>query len=44
VAEWIEDAHSLERLCNLGIELGQGFYLHRPQPLDDLKTAPDAAK
>lgn len=38
VAEWIEDAHSLERLRGLGVELGQGFYLHRPQPLEDLKT------
>lgn len=38
VAEWIEDENSMERIRDLGVELGQGFYLHRPQPLEELQS------
>jgi diguanylate cyclase (GGDEF)-like protein/PAS domain S-box-containing protein len=36
VAEGIETPAQLERLKALGCELGQGFHLHRPMPLQDL--------
>ncbi|TJY61877.1 EAL domain-containing protein [Sinimarinibacterium sp. CAU 1509] len=32
VAECVEDAASLERLRELGVDFAQGFYLHRPEP------------
>ncbi|MHB2267678.1 EAL domain-containing protein [Aliihoeflea sp. PC F10.4] len=34
VAEKIEDEQTLELLAELGIEYGQGFFLHRPEPLE----------
>ncbi|SPJ33179.1 EAL domain-containing protein [Kushneria phyllosphaerae] len=36
VAEFIEDGASAERLVKMGIDYGQGYYLHRPMPLDRL--------
>jgi EAL domain-containing protein (putative c-di-GMP-specific phosphodiesterase class I) len=34
VAEFVERADVLPQLRQLGIDYGQGFLLHRPQPLD----------
>ncbi|HEY9057289.1 MAG TPA: EAL domain-containing protein [Aurantimonas sp.] len=39
VAERIEDAESVSILRSLGIGYGQGFFFHRPQPLDQLLRA-----
>ncbi|MBW3567242.1 MAG: EAL domain-containing protein [Proteobacteria bacterium] len=36
VAEWVEEAHALERLRELGVHYAQGYFLHRPQPLETL--------
>jgi diguanylate cyclase (GGDEF)-like protein/PAS domain S-box-containing protein len=36
VAEKIEDEKTLALLSELGIEYGQGFHLHRPEPLADI--------
>ena len=36
VAEFVERADVLPQLRQLGIDYGQGFLLHRPQPLDAL--------
>ena len=36
VAEFVERADVLPQLRQLGIDYGQGFLLHRPQPLDTL--------
>jgi diguanylate cyclase (GGDEF)-like protein len=36
VAEGIEDPHTLERLRELGCELGQGFHISHPLPLAEL--------
>jgi diguanylate cyclase (GGDEF)-like protein/PAS domain S-box-containing protein len=33
IAEWIEDESTLEALRELGIDYGQGFLLHRPEPI-----------
>jgi EAL domain-containing protein (putative c-di-GMP-specific phosphodiesterase class I) len=33
VAEWVENADILEKLRELGVDYGQGFYLGRPLPL-----------
>lgn len=41
IAEWVEDAESLDMLQRLGVELAQGFYLHRPQPLEQLLRLPE---
>ena len=35
VAEWIEDEATLTALKEIGVGYGQGFYLHRPEPVDD---------
>jgi EAL domain-containing protein (putative c-di-GMP-specific phosphodiesterase class I) len=32
VAEWVENAESLERVRALGVNYAQGFHLHRPEP------------
>lgn len=34
VAEWIEDAQLMEELQSLGVTLGQGFSVGRPEPLE----------
>jgi EAL domain-containing protein (putative c-di-GMP-specific phosphodiesterase class I) len=39
VAEKIEDDGTLALLAGLGIKYGQGFFLHRPEPLDDIVTS-----
>lgn len=33
IAEWIEDEATLEALKELGVDYGQGFLLHRPEPM-----------
>lgn len=38
VAEGIETAAELATLKSLGVTYGQGFYLHRPMPLDELQA------
>ncbi|MGB1582546.1 MAG: EAL domain-containing protein [Solirubrobacterales bacterium] len=36
VAEGIETREELETLCDLGVHYGQGYYLARPAPLEEL--------
>ncbi|ART62524.1 hypothetical protein B9H00_05225 [Kushneria marisflavi] len=36
VAEFIEDSASVEKLVKMGVNYGQGYYLHRPMPLEKL--------
>lgn len=36
VAEWVEDEDTRCQLCEIGVELGQGFHLGRPKPLSAL--------
>jgi diguanylate cyclase (GGDEF)-like protein/PAS domain S-box-containing protein len=36
VAEWIETPEVAAMLVELGVDYGQGFLLHRPEPLDDI--------
>jgi len=35
IAEWVEDAATLETLCQLGVDFGQGYFLGMPKPLYD---------
>jgi diguanylate cyclase (GGDEF)-like protein/PAS domain S-box-containing protein len=35
IAEWIEDGRTVERLREIGVDLGQGWHLSRPVPLAD---------
>ena len=39
VAEWIEDEATLMALKEIGVDYGQGFFLHRPEALDSQATA-----
>lgn len=34
VAEWIETEEQLCRIRDMGVDYGQGFLIHRPEPLD----------
>ena len=34
IAEYVEDAETLEAVRNLGVDYGQGFGIARPQPLE----------
>lgn len=34
VAEWVETSEVMNHLKRLGIGYAQGFYLHRPEPID----------
>jgi diguanylate cyclase (GGDEF)-like protein/PAS domain S-box-containing protein len=36
IAEMIEDEETVKVLNEMGVEYGQGFYLHRPEPLEDI--------
>jgi PAS domain S-box-containing protein len=36
VAEGIEEERHIEILCNLGCKVGQGFYFHKPMPLQEI--------
>ncbi len=36
VAERIENQETLDMLVEMGVEYGQGFFLHRPEPLEDI--------
>jgi diguanylate cyclase (GGDEF)-like protein/PAS domain S-box-containing protein len=38
VAEGIEDAATLERLKQIGVDYGQGFHIHRPEPVLAVRT------
>jgi diguanylate cyclase (GGDEF)-like protein/PAS domain S-box-containing protein len=40
VAEFVSDAGTLERVRELGVDLGQGFHISRPFPLSQLGAAP----
>jgi EAL domain-containing protein (putative c-di-GMP-specific phosphodiesterase class I) len=42
VAEGIERADQLERLLELGCELGQGFYFSKPLPAEDIEELLEA--
>lgn len=46
IGEGIETAAQLEQLTALGCDLGQGFYLGRPAPVEDLKprSLPDGRR
>ena len=33
VAEWVDSARTIEILRELGVDYGQGFALHRPEPV-----------
>jgi len=39
VAEWVEDEETRCQLCEIGVELGQGFHLGRPRPLAELLSS-----
>ncbi|MEW5823608.1 MAG: EAL domain-containing protein [Pseudomonadota bacterium] len=39
VAEWVEDADTLERLRGIGVTHVQGWLVHRPEPLDAMLDA-----
>jgi diguanylate cyclase (GGDEF)-like protein/PAS domain S-box-containing protein len=44
VAEGIEDAATLERLREIGVDYGQGFHIQRPQPVEEaVLRSPDVA-
>jgi diguanylate cyclase (GGDEF)-like protein len=34
IAEWVEDEETMERLRVLGVRYAQGFFVHRPEPLN----------
>ncbi len=36
VAERIENQQTFDMLVEMGVEFGQGFFLHRPEPLDQI--------
>ncbi len=40
IGEGIETAEQLDHLVALGCDLGQGFYLGRPDPSEDLRASP----
>ncbi|MBV8933668.1 MAG: EAL domain-containing protein, partial [Kutzneria sp.] len=40
VAEWVERPAQVETLSKLGVSVGQGFHLGRPQPLRTVLAAP----
>ncbi len=42
VAEGIEDPEQLDTLNDIGVTMGQGFYLARPAPADTVYTKPTA--
>lgn len=39
VAEWVEDAETLELLISLGVDYGQGYFFGAPGPLDEVEPA-----
>ncbi|MCL2346287.1 MAG: EAL domain-containing protein [Desulfobulbus sp.] len=43
VAEFVTSQAVLDTVRDLGVDYGQGFHLHRPQPLADLPDASSAA-
>ncbi|MGC9456519.1 MAG: EAL domain-containing protein [Halothiobacillaceae bacterium] len=42
IAEWVEDDKTCRTLLGLGVTHGQGYFLHRPEPLRDLLEALEA--
>jgi diguanylate cyclase (GGDEF)-like protein len=43
VAEWVERPAQVEMLSKLGVSVGQGFHLGKPQPLRSVLKSPDGA-
>lgn len=43
IAEWVEDEETMERLRVLGVRFAQGYFVHRPAPLDDAMLAKHSA-
>lgn len=43
IAEWVEDAETMDRLRALGVRYAQGFYVDRPSPLGAPGTPPEEA-
>ena len=39
IAEYVDNEHVVELLTEMGVDYGQGFYLGKPQPLDDFIKA-----
>jgi len=35
IAEWVETESTYDLLCQLEIDFAQGFYVHRPEPIDE---------
>lgn len=44
IAEYVDNEHVVELLTEMGIDYGQGFYLGKPQPLEDFVNADNLAK
>jgi len=36
IAEFVEDAETLEMLRSIGVDCAQGFHIGRPTPLDEV--------
>ncbi|MBA3696728.1 MAG: EAL domain-containing protein, partial [Methylotenera sp.] len=43
VAEYVDKAPVLERVKNLGITYAQGFFVHKPEPIECLLGVPQAS-
>ena len=44
VAEFVEDERILTEIQQLGSDFGQGFGIHRPEPLDNMVTLTTAIR
>lgn len=44
IAEYVEDEHIMARLVSLGVDYGQGFGIHRPEPMRQLIAQLGSAK
>jgi diguanylate cyclase (GGDEF)-like protein/PAS domain S-box-containing protein len=42
IAEFVEDAETLEMLAGYGVDRGQGYYIGRPEPVTDDRVTPPA--
>jgi EAL domain-containing protein (putative c-di-GMP-specific phosphodiesterase class I) len=38
IAEFVENAETLEILRSIGVDCAQGFHIGRPRPLEDVLT------
>jgi diguanylate cyclase len=43
IAEFVEDAPTLEAVRAMGVDLAQGFHIGRPMPVAELLAGPPAA-